>query len=701
MTRNKEEIIACAHDLVTLYGPRNEQYRLNWHAYKGEYDKITGVDMRVTGGRDSRNRRDNSFQVWNLTKPIVHASVMQLSRLPEILVPTPQMGIPEADMKAEKTEDILYCWWDKVNMVNKHSLMGMYLAVFGTSVQFVRPDQKRKLPQMLVRKPETCYPMPKGEGEREYEYVIFRWLMDEAQAAAAWPQVAGKTKNLPGYGKQVEVIEYIDETDYVVIVGEHEATERIKHNFGFCPVTITPAVNTGEIFGPSDIDQLIAINIYLNALQTKLGDALEENLYAQTWVKSDDPKPVNTGPGAVNYIGRDDDVVRLPPISIPPELFHQVEKVEDFMRTHAIWPEIMSGEASGSVVTGRAMSRLMGPSTGMAAIRQMYMGADLQKCNAWALAMLENLWADEEFTWYMASPLTVNAGPKKSTKYSTRFIPSEDLQGYYENYLYYSVFGSDLNQATVAALQLQGAGIISKQWIRNQLPGLHDAEGMAKEIEQEKKEEMALEVSLQAQLQELQTQSQMQQMQAQAAMQGQAPGGAAPEGGPPAEGAPAPQQGGLPPGEQLPSSLSLLPGGAPTAMGTSAPLSGEENFPLPFTEVKPYAAALDVMTGTPQPPEKMGAGAVSAEDVMKAVAGVQKLKGEVYLAGEIAKRGQTMGAITLALTDKLDKQTLLNALPEYKGRIEFVIVPAGQPPAGAIPIVGETDPRKEGLSDGW
>lgn len=57
---------------------------------------------------------------------------------------------------------------------------------------------------------------------------------------------------------------------------------------------------------------------------------------------------------------------------------------------------------------------------------------------------------------------------------------------------------------------------------------------------------------------------------------------------------------------------------------------------------------------------------------------VQGLRGRVFLVGEIADRGQTSTDIEVAVTDADDRQTLTDALDEYRGRLIFHLI-TGEP----------------------
>jgi hypothetical protein len=94
---------------------------------------------------------------------------------------------------------------------------------------------------------------------------------------------------------------------------------------------------------------------------------------------------------------------------------------------------------------------------------------------------------------------------------------------------------------------------------------------------------------------------------------------------------------------------------------------------------------------------------IKAEDIAQALEGAvnrqgvkatDKLKGEVYLMGDLATRGWTDGKVELGITVKSDQQILTTALPQYAAQgilvfreVKFKTEEDAQA-AGAVLIVG-------------
>jgi hypothetical protein len=71
-----------------------------------------------------------------------------------------------------------------------------------------------------------------------------------------------------------------------------------------------------------------------------------------------------------------------------------------------------------------------------------------------------------------------------------------------------------------------------------------------------------------------------------------------------------------------------------------------------------------------------------------------EVSGRVFLVGEIVERGEVRNNIDVAVTDPTDRQVLVTALPQYQGRLVFVLVD-GEPREANIEVTpgAETSPR--------
>lgn len=715
--KTANDLLSRLYDLRAMYGERDERYLANWYAYKGEYDHI--YENYTTDALSlARNRTERTIQKWNLVRPIVDTHKLLINQLPTISVPAPVLGESLAALKADKQEKALYALWDMIRMKRKHGEAAFNIALnWATAWQAVW-DEEKDIPDIFVRSPGETYPVMKRGGD-EVAYCFFYWVEDVESVAEKWPMVKPLlTKNRIGQysSNTIEVVEYVDDKERLMLIGGDAKSllpEGGEHQLGVCPVIVSRgSCIPGEVFPPGPIDQLVAMNDHLNRFQTKLGDAIEETLFGWHDISGEGASDavINTGPGAVNRLEGDLEHKYTQPQAPPAQAFGHVDQVQRYMRNLANWPESASGEMEGSIVTGKAVSRLQGIMAAQAAEAQSNLGDDLARMNSIMMRMMETYRPDKRFELYATECVTVSSAPGRKRNFGVSVIPREDFQGYYLNQLNYSPFGSDMNTSISIGMQLVDARIFPRSWLRNLIPGGSDAEGMEAEIRSEDRERAQFEADLQVQVQERIMQAQVQQQQQMAAMQQGLGGTGAPSPATSTGNAP-PPQGGLPPatspGGEMIGNTMLMPGGQPSMMGMGEPLTGNpESFPIPYTPLKPYGPGVAELAGTGvhgqganeaalsgqgiAPGEQPGPNSITLEEAQQILSGVGKLKGAVYLLEDIVERGFTEGSVAVGITNAGDKATLSNAIRATKlsGRVRFITIAEGALPPGAMQIAG-------------
>lgn len=712
-----DDLLKSLFALRSKYAERDACNIANWYAYTGEYEKLAAQYQKDPLSVGSA-KKERTLQKWNLVRPIVDTHRTLINQLPTIEVPPPVLGEEMAALKADKEEKILYAWWDTIGMKRKHGEASFNLALNWNTVFQATWDDERDIPDLIVRSPGETYPVMKRSGN-EVAYTFFRWEEDTDTLAERYPQAKDLlTRKRLGqsFTHNIEVVEYVNHEERLLILGGDVRSllpkEGGKHKLGKCPVVIVSAVYVpGVPFPPGPIDQAVGMVDHLNRFQTKLSEAIEETLFGWHDLIGEGAKEevVNTGPGAVNRYDdpnfRHDYTQPNPP---PSEAFGHVDLVQRYVRNLANWPESASGQMQGSIVTGKAITRLQGTMHAQAAETQANLGDGLSRMNAIALQMMETYRPNKRFELYATESLTMTSSPSRKRNFGVSFIPAEDIRGYYQNSLHYSPFGSDMNASLQIGMQLVNERIRPRSWLSNLLPGESDGEGYQAEIEEEDRRRMQLEVDMQVEAQERILQAQLRQQQQLAALQQQAQGGTGATGAPAQAIGNAPQpQGGLPPtaspGGEMIGNAMLMPSGRPQVMGMGEPLTGEEGFPIPYTPLTPFGPALTELAGSGThgaaaneaalsgrgvaPGEQPGPDSITLEEAMQILGGVPKLKGQVFLLEDITERGFTEGRVVVGLTNMIDKATITNAIRGTKlyGRIQFVNVSEGVPP-GAVPV---------------
>ena len=176
--------------------------------------------------------------------------------------------------------------------------------------------------------------------------------------------------------------------------------------------------------------------------------------------------------------------IRRVPLELPQSAMIENRTLDDELRFGARFPQARAGEMDASVVTGRGVQALMGGFDTRIKTAQAMLGDALSEALSMALEMDEVIWGEV--------PKTVHASVNGSP-YELKYTPSKDIKGKYTVTHEFGVMaGLDPNRALVWGLQALGANLISKSFLRRNLPVNMNVSEEEKVIDVEKLREAAL-----------------------------------------------------------------------------------------------------------------------------------------------------------------------------------------------------------------
>ena len=650
-----------ANDRENTNRTRNDTYKKLLWAYHGEYDKLLSHD---TGGESqgydvSERSVVKPAVVCNFLNTIVNQNMAKRGMLPEVKVMVPYPGGDEQKKKSEKQERILLSYWENSLMVEKMAEIAFDCSVFGTSILQGYPDFKAKIPAIAVRDPATCYPQRAfGSSWHNLSDCIFKWKESTERINKMF---LNKLKS-GSVEENVNCVEYFNRWWRILYINGVEMAA-IKHDYNIVPIVIVPNLPIPRrAYGHSDIEQSIGLNQYMIRLYNLQAEGIEEVLFSPIVLIDPQkaPEELETGAGAVWGINPGGDAKRLPPVTTTPDLAAQMQRTLDFIRMNTGFSPAEFGESpTTSIGTGKQITSLRMPMNEQIEFKLGLMGSGLVKMNELCMKIDEIEWGNEEKIVY--------GKDNKSTPFSLKYMPNADINGWYRNEIYYSPFGADLPTRMMLLMQLQGQKIISKSFVRENTRGIDDPQLEEEKIFEETRKELQLQ-------QELQMGAQMGPQMAQGGAQ-MAPGQA--------EKTQYAMERGAVTGKEAPSPSPAASQGMPTAppgMGGPMPVPpGREGL----TPMPPEMAS-ETATLEPAVMPEEGEGQFILDVVRADLSDLQKLKGEVYIIGELVETGVS-DTVELALTSLVDKKTILDQLSEkYTGRVQFTKVK--EKPEGAVEV---------------
>jgi hypothetical protein len=661
LAKSIEDILQIKQDLEPEYQVRHAALKMLRNYWWGRYWDQAEEGSRTVSSifKDMKGSQSDVGPDIKLVHNIVQQICVKyqsfLSPLPQIHVYVDPPSTETRKAQAIRKQRYLYGTWSAGRMDRRFNNMAWYLPLMGSCYLGIHPDFERKLPLPVVRSPEYAFPIPGYNGDEEG--VIFCWKVPESTIIRNYPNYTpqGDKKGKFSFGfrrgqrsdPMVELLEFSDNDEFSRFAG-NQRLEGVEHEFGFNLWEHFKFIDVpDEAFGHGAVEQVIDLNEAENILYSLLMQSVIDNVFPKLVLEdpSKAPEEIMNGPGAILPINQGGKAYYLaPPVqAVGMQTAFLNQNAEHIKEQAGLSGPNFGQSPVSSRVSGAAIDELLGAGAGTTVeMVQGTFGSGISRYNEKVIYMGQNLFKDDYIRIYGTEihPLAM-----KPQQFSESFKGSA-LVGSSRNEV---MFSPALNQheKLVMWLQAKGGGLVSNQYIRNQI-GIPDSVAMDEEIMSEAIEQGVLG----AIVAELQAQpdpgnAENVEQQGYAFLQGQtAPAAVAAGSTPPqlAAGPPPPAPAAAPPQPQQ-AGTSAAPAGAPPA---------------------------------PSPESAAPAGNTSPQTITleAAVAAFQQVAvtGRVFLVGEIVQRGQTDGDVEVALTEQADQDALNQGLPQYAGRLVFHLV---------------------------
>ena len=344
------------------------------------------------------------------------------------------------------------------------------------AVVIVTPNMETQKPMFEIRDPRTCYPgVKKRAGNRPMELydLIFKYEIDSKEAEAR-----GLT---PADADMTTVIEYIDENRWVLI-SEGGGMLSAEHGLGVVPGHIFQSFSPNATTGLSQFQDQLSLMIAMSRLISQklaFGDRL---VYPVYWVKGHEGQ-VKVGPFQLNKLSPQGEMGALQPTTTF-QADQDIQTLERFSRILNRNPEVRQGEiaAKSTYTSAKTLEQLSEAIDTVVGRYWDVISVGMAKLIAIALRMDELMWPNEEKSV---------RGIKRGSRYSDKYVPSEDIAGNYQVRVHYG-FGVGGYQGFLQNIQAQQGGVQSKRRVVEEMPGVSDVDALLREIELEQMDEAAI-----------------------------------------------------------------------------------------------------------------------------------------------------------------------------------------------------------------
>lgn len=467
-----------AENMVHVYEPGNDDgmNQMPLRELRGLYERIKARN----GERDSRMQnvlavrqgrmRDvypDLFPEGPFDRGIVANMVDVAARdLAEVLAPLPAFNCSSAKMTndtarafAEKRTRIVNGYINFSGLQNQLYTAADRYFTYGFVPSIVEIDSDDRMPRIRFLDSIGAYPVFNRWGIISAGFFSFFKSRDELMAM--YPHTQGVLRTPSGGNDLIEVVRYHDKHVDMLFMPSKEGMvlESAKNPVGECLLEWTkrPGVDD-ESHG--QFDDVLAVQVAKARFALLSLEAAQKSVQAPI-VLPPDAQEMSFGPDSIIRTNNGDRVRRVP-IEVPQAAFAQQGVLDQELRQGSRYPNARNGEIDGSVVTGRGVQALMSGFDTQVRTGQSMFAYTMERLIRKALMVDEKLFGKYEKTI---------RGNADGTPYEIKYRPDKDIKGDYTVDVQYGLMaGLDPNRALVFGLQARGDKLISRDFLRRQMP---------------------------------------------------------------------------------------------------------------------------------------------------------------------------------------------------------------------------------------
>ena len=405
--------------------------------------------------------------------------------LAEVLAPLPSFNCSTSNITSDRARSFA----DKRSMIannyvfNSRLQSQMYWGAdwyfsYGFVPIHVEPDFENNLPRIRIEDPMGSYP----EFDRFGRCVAYakRYMKTIGELANEYPEYAGEILGRLGWQQNtnsiVELIRYTDKEVTVLFIPSRSnlVLNEAKNLLGKMTVHIArrPGIDD-EARG--QFDDVLYVQLARARFANLAMEAAEKSIQAPLVVPND-VIDLPMGPDAIIRTASPQSVGRVK-LDIPAATFQEQSALQSELRLGARYPEGRTGNIDASIITGQGVQALLGAFDSQIKAGQTILAEVFEDVMKLCFEMDQALFDEEKSV----------KGVAQGTPYELKYMPSKDIKGDTSIEVRYGLMaGLDPSRALIFSLQALGADLVSKDFIRRELPWSVNVTLEAQRIEVEK-----------------------------------------------------------------------------------------------------------------------------------------------------------------------------------------------------------------------
>lgn len=327
----------------------------------------------------------------------------------------------------------------------------------------IEVNVKEQRPHIALDDPMSAYP----EMDRFGNCVGYakRWNMPAGKLAALYPewasQILGAGKQSVSGNSMVDLVRWEDDKQTVLFVPERSGLvlAQMRNPLGRCPVVIAQMPSfDGEMRG--QFDDVLWVQLARAKMAMLKLEAAHKAVGAPLALPQDVTHIAIGGDAVVR--SATPEKIRRVDLQVPSSIFAEDSALEKEMRVGARYPEARTGGIDANIITGRGVQALMGGFDTQVKTAQVMFSQALQDAVGLCFELDEKVWASSK---------KEIKGTENGQSYTLSYTPERDIKGDHTVSVDYGLMaGLDPNRALVWGLQARSDKLISRQFLRKNLP---------------------------------------------------------------------------------------------------------------------------------------------------------------------------------------------------------------------------------------
>ena len=389
----------------------------------------------------------------------------------EVIAPLPAFNCDSTDSvsdrarkKADKRTMIAAGYRDTCRLQTLMYTGADRYVTFGMLPFIIEPDWENKRPMIRIDNPIAAYP----EYDRFGKLLSYskRYNKTVRELCNEFPEhesvIRGPYENRNSE-RMLEVFRYQNKDEVILFVPERSnlVLDRAKNLIGELPVVIAirPGIDSDEN-QRGQFDDIMWVQVAKARFATLQLEAAQKSVQAPFALPAD-VNVLEIGPDATIRSANPEKIRRVG-LDIPAGIFQEAATLDQELRIGSRYPQGRMGVQSGSIVTGRGVEALMGGFDTQVKTAQAVFSEVFRQVMRLCFLMDEKLFGNVE---------KEVRGVVSGAPYEITYTPSKDISGdYWVDVSYGMMAGLDPNRALVFGLQARGDKLISRDFLRRQMP---------------------------------------------------------------------------------------------------------------------------------------------------------------------------------------------------------------------------------------